>query len=71
MSFAPATAVLNHWVRILALEKEINRQSYDTWSNHALLARRWGYAFVRIPLAEFNISKTAPTSFMRYDRQPA
>jgi hypothetical protein len=33
MSFAPtATAILNPWVRILgALEKKVNRQSFDTW----------------------------------------
>ena len=34
MSFVPtAAAVINHpWVRILAaLEKKINRQSYETW----------------------------------------
>jgi hypothetical protein len=33
MSFVPtATAVLNYWVRILAaLEKKINRQSFETW----------------------------------------
>ncbi|HZL24897.1 MAG TPA: DnaA N-terminal domain-containing protein, partial [Acidobacteriaceae bacterium] len=33
MSFVPvSTAVLNQWVRILgALEKKINRQSFETW----------------------------------------
>jgi hypothetical protein len=33
MSFVPVpAAVLNQWVRILgALEKKINRQSYETW----------------------------------------
>ena len=33
MSFVPvAAAVLNQWVRILgALEKKINRQSFETW----------------------------------------
>ena len=33
MSFVPvSTAVLNQWVRVLgALEKKINRQSFETW----------------------------------------
>ncbi|MHB1023386.1 MAG: chromosomal replication initiator protein DnaA [Acidobacteriaceae bacterium] len=56
MSFVPtATAVLNPWVRILgALEKKINRQSYDTW----LKPTRFSHLndktlFVRIPASEF------------------
>ena len=56
MSFAatPAT-VLNPWVRILgALEKKINRQSFDTW----LKPTRFSHAkdrmlYVRIPTPEF------------------
>ena len=56
MSFAatPAT-VLNPWVRILgALEKKINRQSFDTW----LKPTRFSHAkdrmlYVRIPAPEF------------------
>jgi len=56
MSFVPtATAVLNPWVRILsALEKKINRQSYETW----LKPTRFSHInsktlYVRIPAAEF------------------
>ena len=41
MSFVPtATAVLNSWVRILgALEKKINRQSFETKVNGHARAR--------------------------------
>jgi chromosomal replication initiator protein len=56
MSFAPtATAVLNHWVRILAaLEKKINRQSYDTWLKPTRFSHIAGDTlFVRIPSTEF------------------
>src|SRR6202012_4133402 len=56
MSFVPtATAVLNQWVRILgALEKKINRQSFETW----LKPTRFSHItdktmFVRIPSADF------------------
>jgi chromosomal replication initiator protein len=56
MSFAPtATATLNPWVRILAaLEKKVNRQSFDTW----LKPTRFSHAvakmlYVRIPTPEF------------------
>src|ERR1700689_1864355 len=56
MSSLPASAVIpNPWVRILdALEKKINRHSYDTW----LKPTRYSHAsngvlFVRIPTAEF------------------
>jgi chromosomal replication initiator protein len=56
MSFVPtATAVLNQWVRILsALEKKINRQSFETW----LKPTRFSHVidktlYVRIPSAEF------------------
>src|ERR1700723_656721 len=56
MSSPSASAVIpNPWVRILdALEKKINRHSYDTW----LKPTRYSHAsngvlFVRIPTAEF------------------
>ncbi|HVJ08764.1 MAG TPA: chromosomal replication initiator protein DnaA [Acidisarcina sp.] len=56
MSFAPtATTTLNPWVRILgALEKKVNRQSFDTW----LKPTRFSHAvakmlYVRIPTPEF------------------
>ncbi len=56
MSFAPtATAVLNYWVRILAaLEKKINRQSFDTWLKPTRFSHLNGKTlFVKIPSAEF------------------
>ena len=56
MSFVPVpAAVLNQWVRILgALEKKINRQSFETW----LKPTRFSHLndrvlYVRIPAAEF------------------
>jgi chromosomal replication initiator protein len=56
MSFVTTpAAVLNPWVRILgALEKKVNRQSFDTW----LKPTRFSHAkermlFVRIPTPEF------------------
>jgi chromosomal replication initiator protein len=56
MSFVTtSTTVLNPWVRILgALEKKINRQSFDTWFKPT----RFSHAkdrmlFVRIPTPEF------------------
>lgn len=59
MSFVPtATAVLNshpQWARILAaLEKKINRQSFETWlkpTRHSRVEERTLY--VRIPSADF------------------
>lgn len=55
-SFAPAPAIpLNPWVRILgALEKKVNRQSFDTW----LKPTRFSHAkertlVVRIPTTDF------------------
>jgi chromosomal replication initiator protein len=56
MSFVPvAAAVLNQWVRILgALEKKINRQSFETWlkpTRFSHIAERTLY--VRIPSDEF------------------
>jgi chromosomal replication initiator protein len=56
MSFVPtATAVLNQWVRILgALEKKINRQSYETWLKPTRFSHIAGRKlYVRIPSAEF------------------
>src|ERR1700752_2166462 len=56
MSFvATPAAVLNPWVRILgALEKKVNRQSFDTW----LKPTRFSHTkdrmlYVRIPTPEF------------------
>ena len=57
MSFAPtAAAAMNYWVRILAaLEKKINRQSFDTWLKPTRFSHLGGKTlFVRIPSAEFN-----------------
>ncbi|MBN9614319.1 MAG: chromosomal replication initiator protein DnaA [Acidobacteriales bacterium 59-55] len=56
MSFVPtATAVLNYWVRILsALEKKINRQSFETWLKPTRFSHLEGRTlFVRIPSADF------------------
>jgi chromosomal replication initiator protein len=56
MSFVPtATAVLNYWVRILAaLEKKINRQSYETWLKPTRFSHLEGRKlFVRIPSSDF------------------
>jgi chromosomal replication initiator protein len=56
MSFVPtATAVLNYWVRILAaLEKKINRQSYETWLKPTRFSHIEGKKlFVRIPSSDF------------------
>ena len=56
MSFVPtASAVLNQWVRILgALEKKINRQSFETWLKPTRFSRVIGKTlFVRIPSAQF------------------
>lgn len=56
MSFAVTPSVaLNPWVQILAaLEKKVNRQSFDTW----LKPTRYSYTrermlYVRIPTQEF------------------
>ena len=56
MSFVPtAAAVLNHWVRILgALEKKINRQSFETWLKPTRFSRVVEKTlYVRIPSAQF------------------
>ncbi len=55
MSFTSSAIIPNPWARILdALEKKVNRHSYDTW----LKPTRYSHAsngvlFVRIPTAEF------------------
>ncbi|HTC92924.1 MAG TPA: chromosomal replication initiator protein DnaA [Terriglobales bacterium] len=55
LSSAVATATVNPWIEILgALEKKINRHSYDTW----LKPTRYSHAeqkrlFVRVPTPEF------------------
>jgi chromosomal replication initiator protein len=56
MSFVPtAAAVLNQWVRILgALEKKINRQSFETWLKPTRFSRVVEKTlYVRIPSAQF------------------
>ena len=55
MSLSSSAIIPNPWARILdALEKKVNRHSYDTW----LKPTRYSHAsngilFVRIPTAEF------------------
>src|SRR5260370_19787091 len=55
MSLTSSAIIPNPWVRILdALEKKVNRHSYDTW----LKPTRYSHAsnkilFVRVPTAEF------------------
>ncbi len=56
MSFVPtATAVLNQWVRILgALEKKINRQSFETWLKPTRFSRVVDrILYVKIPSSQF------------------
>ena len=56
MSFVTTpTTVLNPWVRILgALEKKINRQSFDTWFKPTRFSHaKERMLFVRIPTPEF------------------
>jgi chromosomal replication initiator protein len=56
MSFVPVpAAVLNQWVRILgALEKKINRQSFETWLKPTRFSHIDGRTLhVRIPSEEF------------------
>ena len=56
MSFVPtATAMVNQWVRILgALEKKINRQSFETWLKPTRFSRMVGKTlYVRIPSTQF------------------
>src|SRR5512142_2455103 len=55
MSVTTATAALNPWARILdALEKKVNRHSYDTWFKPT----RYSHAdsqkiYVQVPTVEF------------------
>src|ERR1700748_512708 len=56
MSFvATAPAVPNPWARILgALEKKVNRQSFDTWLKPTRFSHITGrMLFVRVPTPEF------------------
>ena len=56
MSFVPvSTAVLNQWVRVLgALEKKINRQSFETWLKPTRFSHVTGKTmYVRIPSEDF------------------
>ncbi|MGI8773274.1 MAG: chromosomal replication initiator protein DnaA [Acidobacteriaceae bacterium] len=56
MSFVPtASAVLDPWTRILgALEKKVNRQSFNTWLKPTRMSQVNGRTlFVRIPAPEF------------------
>jgi chromosomal replication initiator protein len=50
-----ATAAANPWIRILgALEKKINRQSYDTWLKPTRYSHAQGSVlFIRVPTPEF------------------
>src|SRR4051794_6184728 len=50
-----AAATANPWVRILdALEKKINRHSYDTWLKPTRYSHtEKGILFIRVPTAEF------------------
>src|SRR5512132_994962 len=50
-----ATASANPWVRILdALEKKINRHSYDTWLKPTRFSHsEGGILFVKVPTPEF------------------
>ena len=57
MSFVPtAAAVLNPWLRILgALEKKINRHSFETWLKPTRFSRLVGKTlYVRIPSENFS-----------------
>ena len=55
MSVTSTTIAPNPWVRILdALEKKINRHSYDTWLKPTRYSHSSaGVLFVRVPTAEF------------------
>ena len=55
MSVSGSAFVPNPWARILdALEKKINRHSYDTWLKPTRYSHvRDGVLFVRVPTAEF------------------
>ena len=55
MSVSAATISLNPWVRILdALEKKVNRHSYDTWLKPTRFSHSSGRViFVRVPTPDF------------------
>jgi chromosomal replication initiator protein len=55
MSLSSSAIIPNPWVRILdALEKKINRHSYDTWLKPTRYSHAsHGVLFVRVPNAEF------------------
>ncbi|MBI3476529.1 MAG: chromosomal replication initiator protein DnaA [Acidobacteria bacterium] len=55
MSVSSSAIIPNPWVRILdALEKKINRHSYDTWLKPTRYSHaRDGVLFIRVPTAEF------------------
>ena len=55
MSVASSAIIPNPWARILdALEKKINRHSYDTWLKPTRFSHSSnGVLFVRVPTAEF------------------
>src|SRR5436190_20363137 len=55
MSVPSPTLTPNPWLRILdALEKKINRHSYDTWLKPTRYSHAsGGILFVRVPTAEF------------------
>ncbi len=55
MSVTTAAAALNPWLRILdALEKKVNRHSYDTWLKPTRYSHAQGQTlFIKVPTAEF------------------
>src|SRR5215467_1053324 len=55
MSVPSTSLIPNPWVRILdALEKKINRHSYDTWLKPTRYSHaKEGTLFIRVPTAEF------------------
>src|SRR5579862_9278189 len=55
MSVSSTSLAPNPWLRILdALEKKINRHSYDTWLKPTRYSHTTGgILFVRVPTAEF------------------
>src|SRR5437588_4974301 len=55
MSVPSTTLAPNPWIRILdALEKKINRHSYDTWLKPTRYSHATGgVLFVRVPTVEF------------------
>ena len=57
MSVTTATAAINPWARILdALEKKVNRHSYDTWFKPTRYSHAEGMKiFVQVPTPEFRV----------------